>query len=110
MDIHLGIDERYADQIVVLQLPDVDLLAHGRHQEPDDVRDGSYRAFLLFGVDHFDLVLGQRFARFRDDVDDVEQEYPPSARYVLRITVIRTHRDVTLETATSAFVRQGDVL
>jgi hypothetical protein len=39
MAIDLGVDEGDAVQILVPELPDVDLLAHSGHQEPGHGRD-----------------------------------------------------------------------
>ena len=58
MDIDLGIDECNSVQVLVLELPDVDLLAHSGDKEARHSSNGRHWTFLLFVVHRLDLVLG----------------------------------------------------
>lgn len=55
MDIDVGVDEGDTDQIVVLQLPQIDLLADRCDQEAHHVRDGGDWPLLLFRINFLEF-------------------------------------------------------
>lgn len=74
MDVNVCVNECDTNQIVVLQLPQINLLTNSGNQKSNDMCNGGYRSFLLLRVDLFELELGERGIRFGNYFDNIVEE------------------------------------